>query len=126
VNAQADLDFTLDRGRVDIINQKKEGPARVLCRFRGEVWELTLAAPGTRVSVEVYGRWARGAPFKLDPGPADVPLADLILLVLKGEADVKVGGARHALTVPPGPALLSWGSETGLSPSPQRLDQLPD
>jgi hypothetical protein len=126
LNDHADLDFTLDRGRVDVINQKKEGPARVLCRFRGEVWDLTLAGPGTRVSVEVYGRWPRGAAFKKDPGPADVPLADLILLVLKGEAEVKVGGARHALQAPPGPAMLDWGSQTGLSPSPQRLDKLPD
>jgi hypothetical protein len=126
VNPKADLDFTLDRGRVEVANEKKDGAARVLFRVRGEVWELTLAEPGTLVGIEVYGRWAHGTPFKKEPGPKDVPLTDMVLIVLKGQAELKHTDCRHLLKGPPGPALVDWGSEVGQCPSPQRLDKVPD
>src|SRR5437667_8203552 len=77
---KADLDFILDRGRVDLTNTKKEGAARAIIRVRNDVFELTLSEPGTQVALEVYGRWAPGTKFKKTPGPKDVPTAELVVL----------------------------------------------
>ena len=49
-----DLDFVLDRGRVDVINAKPQGPATVRFQVRQDTWDLTLARPGDRVALELY------------------------------------------------------------------------
>jgi hypothetical protein len=121
-----DLDFTLDRGRVDVTNIKKKGSARVRIRFHDQKWEATLAEPGARIALELYGRWAKGERFQLEPGPKDVPVADLLFLVRKGDVTVKHGGCQHAMSAPPGPALLHWGNSDGADESPTKLDKLPD
>jgi hypothetical protein len=120
-----DLDFTLDRGRVDVINQKKEGPARVRVRAWGNTWEATLAAPGASLSMELLGRWRPGSRFTTKPGPRDVPSADLLFLVLAGEVDLKHGVNHFLMTAPPGPALIGWNNFVGMDATPQRLEKLP-
>ena len=45
---------------IDLVNQKKEGAAKVCVRFAKYHWDLTLARPGTRVALEIYGRWPAG------------------------------------------------------------------
>jgi hypothetical protein len=120
-----DLDFTLDRGRVDVTNTKKEGAARVRVRFHDQKWEATLAEPGTRIALELYGRWPKGARFQVKPGPKDVPSADLVFLVCKGKVELKHGDCYHALSAPPGPALIHWGSGEDSDESPQKLDKVP-
>jgi hypothetical protein len=45
-----DLDLTLERGRVRLINLKTEGPARVCLRVRKIDINLTLAEPGSVAS----------------------------------------------------------------------------
>jgi hypothetical protein len=128
-NPEVDLDFTLDRGRVDVTNTKASGPATVLVRFWDQQWRVTLDSPGTRVGLELCGRWPAGARFR----PAEAkevnppsPHASLALLVLKGSALVKIGAVSVALTAPPGPALLEWDSLAGPRPQPQKLDKLPE
>jgi hypothetical protein len=121
-----DLDFTLDRGRVDVTNLKKEGAARVRIRFHDQQWEATLTEPGTRIALELYGRWAKGVPFRKESGPKDVPAASLLLLVRKGQVDMKHGDCSHLLSAPPGPALLHWDNRSKLEEPPQKLDQLPE
>lgn len=50
-----DLDFTLDRGRVLIVNRKKaEGPVHVRLRFLREAWELELPDAKSEVVVELW------------------------------------------------------------------------
>lgn len=120
-----DLDFTLDRGRVDLLNIKKEGSARVRIRFHDQKWEATLAEPGARLALELYGRWPKGTHFTLEPGPNDVPAAELLLLVLQGHVEVKHGSAQHAMSAPPGPALLHWNNSGQTEETPEKLDQLP-
>lgn len=120
-----DLDFTLDRGRVDVRNVKKSGAARVRIRFHDQKWEATLNEPGTRIALELYGRWPKGVPFKVEPGPKDVPAADLVFLVLQGHVDLIHGDAQHAMSAPPGPAILHWDNGGQANEIPEQLDELP-
>ena len=46
-NPKADLDFTLDRGRVSVENLKKSGAALVRLHVYNETWDLTLSEPGS-------------------------------------------------------------------------------
>lgn len=121
----ADLDLTLDRGRVDLTNTKTDGAAVVKVRFWEATWTVTLDTPGTRVAVELCGRWPAGSRFKPDDKDAE-PVASLVLLVLKGSAAADVGGVTLGLREPPGPAQVEWDSETGARPQPLKLEKLPD
>ncbi|HUR53950.1 MAG TPA: hypothetical protein VMZ71_07455 [Gemmataceae bacterium] len=126
---EADLDFTLDRGRVDITNKKAAGAAVVVVRFWDQTWRVSLDTPGTRVALELCGRWPSGTRFKIpeakEAKPTAAPNASLILLVLSGEARADVGGVTLGLKAPPGPAMLEWDSVSGARPQPQKLDALP-
>jgi hypothetical protein len=124
--AKADFDFTLGRGRVTVINRKAKGPAVVRVRFRKEVWELTLTDSGAAAGLELYGRWPKGVYFKKDANPPDEPTAELVLIALKGSADLKYGNKQIALAAPPGPAFFHWDSVRGPDAGPQRLEKLPD
>ncbi|MDB5313615.1 MAG: hypothetical protein JWO38_7817 [Gemmataceae bacterium] len=126
---EADLDITLDRGRVDLSNTKTEGAATVRVRFWDQSWRITLDAPGARVALELCGRWPPGSRFK----PAEKgtekppsPAASLVMLVLKGSVAVDLGGLTLGLKTPPGPALMEWDSLTGTRPQPQKLEKLPE
>ncbi len=120
-----DLDFTLDRGRADIINRKEKGMAKVRVHVRDKSVDLTLEEPGTRIALELYGRWPKGVPFHLHPKPDQVPVADLAVLVIKGDVVLDHAGSSFRMTAPPGPALMFWNSATGSDRTPQRLDELP-
>jgi len=121
-----DLDFTLNRGRVDVSNRKKEGAARVRIRFHDHEWEATLTEPGTRIALQLYGRWAKGVPFRKNPGPKDVPAADLLLVVRKGQIELKHGSRFCLMSAPPGPALLHWDNHGEAIGALQKLEKLPD
>jgi hypothetical protein len=125
----ADLDVTLDRGRLDLTNTKPAGAATAKVRFWDQTWTVTLDAPGTRVAFELCARWPAGSRFKAaEPGaaPKTAPVASLVFLVLKGEPTLNVGGVTVGLGAPPGPALVEWDSVEGTRTRPQRLDKLPD
>jgi hypothetical protein len=124
-NPKVDLDVTLDRGRMDLVNQKEKGAAHVLVHVRKDTFDLTLSQPGTRVALELYGRWPRGVPFTKKPDPTHVPTASLLILALDGEAILKHEHHEHALKAPPGPALVEWDSVTGMDETPHRLEKLP-
>ncbi len=120
-----DLEFTLDRGRVEIDNRKESGSAQVRMHVRDDAWDLVLTKPGASVGVELYGRWPRGVPFKNEPDPKHVPTANMVLVVLKGEVVLKHKHHEHTLTAPPGPAMIEWDSVAGLDETPEHLDKLP-
>lgn len=126
-----DFDFVLDRGRVDLTNNKASGAATVRLRFWDQEWKVDLEEPNTRVTVELCGRWPSGSRFKLaepgiDPSKHPAPMASLVLLVLKGTASVNIGGVTLALKSPPGPAELRWNSVTGARPQTLKLEKLPE
>jgi hypothetical protein len=120
-----DLDLTMDRGRVVLVNTKEEGLARARLRVRDWTGEVVLSGPGASAAVEVYGRWPAGVPFRKEPRPGEAPVLAWFVLALKG--DVVVKGPRHELTLkaPPGPALLEGDALGEGEPSPQFLDKLP-
>src|SRR6266567_4380184 len=60
----ADLDVTLDRGRIDVTTRREQGPSHVRLRFHHETWDVNLAEPGTRVAFEIFSRWAPGTRFE--------------------------------------------------------------
>jgi hypothetical protein len=124
-NAKVDFEFTLDRGRVDLINTKQKGEATVRVHVRDAIWDLALETPGTRVALETFGRWPRGARFSKTPMPKDAPTTELAFLVLKGDATLKCKDVHFALKAPPGPALIQWDSVTGMDETPTKLDKLP-
>jgi hypothetical protein len=126
-----DLDFLLDRGRVDLTNTKSAGSASVRLHFWDQTWTIVLDDPETRVAVELCGRWPSGSRFKLseavsEPATPAKPVASLVLLVLKGSAAVNIGTFTLALQAPPGPAEIRWNSITGTRAQPLKLQRLPN
>src|SRR5262249_27974147 len=115
----------LDRGRMDLVNRKDKGAARVRVHARKDTFDLTLAEPGARVALELYGRWPRGASFSTNPDPKHVPTATLLILALSGDVTLEHEHHQHALKAPPGPALVEWDSVTGMDEAPRRLEKLP-
>jgi hypothetical protein len=124
--SKADLELTLDRGRIDLVNKREKGAAHVVLHLRKERWDLTLEEPGSKVSLETYGRWAPGVKFTPKPSPNDAPTSSLIVLVLKGEVVLDHGQYVHRLKAPPGPAMIEWDSVNGQDPAPHHLKALPD
>jgi hypothetical protein len=119
-NPDADLDLTLDRGRVIVTKTKAEGPAKVLLRFHDVTWQLTLLEPGTTVAATL-GSLPKAA-FTKKPDPQDVPYALLLLKVLKGQANLK-GGPVQYLAREKGPGYF-WDN-LGNTQQPQEQYQLP-
>jgi hypothetical protein len=118
-DADRDVDFTLDRGRVVLANLR-QGAARVRLRFPNEIWDLTLESQA-QLSVELWSRYPRDVPFSPVPG-GEGPMYMLYLLVLKGEAAVRFDFRTTALQAP---ARLSW---TNIGPGvegPQPLAEPP-
>ncbi|MBL8797376.1 MAG: hypothetical protein JNM56_25970 [Planctomycetia bacterium] len=125
--AEADLDFTLLRGRVDLVHQQAKGEAKVRVRGRDGSAELRLLEPGTRVALVLAGRWPAGVPFRKDAKPeTHRPALAFVLLVLQGKVEVKTPRHQFALQAPPGPALLEGDEVDETDPAPRRLDKLPD
>ena len=125
-----DFAFTFDRGRVDVTNQKARGAVVEAVRFADQKWTLKLEEPGARVALEFCGRWPAGSRFRpLDPkAPAKpaVPVASLVLVVLRGSVQVTSGDTTLGMTAPPGPAVLTWDSVEGALAQPQKLTALPE
>ena len=121
-----DMDLTLDRGRIDLTNIRKQGKARVRVRFHDQQWLLDLNEPGTRVALELAGRIAPGACFEQRPERPEPPIAQMSLLVLKGDADLHTADTTWALQQPPGPSLIVWSNHDALPLRPFKLAKLPD
>jgi hypothetical protein len=125
-----DFAFTLDRGRVDVTNQKTSGAVVVAVRFANQKWTIKLEEPGARVALEFSGRWPAGSQFKVvdpkSPAPRPVPVLSLVFLVLKGSIQVTSGNTTLGMSAPPGPALLDWDSVAGAIAQPKKLTELPE
>jgi len=100
-----DLDLTLERGRIFLANAKDKGPASVRVRFGKEVWDLTLAEPGSEAAVDVY----KVTPANLD-WKRDEPLAVANLYLVQGKGGLRVDYQSFPSLSSPGPSLFSWNS----------------
>jgi hypothetical protein len=121
---EVDLDFTLQRGRVMVTNLRDAQPARIQVRFYRLTWGLDLEGNG-EVALELYSRWPAGTPFRTRGEVEEAPAAAVVLVVLRGDASLKVGDQQFSLRAPPGPAYYHWDSERGADSGPKRRDQLP-
>lgn len=121
-----DLEFTLDRGRVDILNTKTKGAAKVRVHVQKDTFDLTLSEPETRVALELYGRWLGGVPFKKEPDASYAPHMDMILLVMNGNVDFRAAGEQFRISAPPGPAMIQWDNVHGWDKSPTSQQSLPE
>ena len=54
-----------------------------------------------------------------------MPLANLVVLVLHGAAEVKHGDKAFEMTQPPGPAVIQWDNKGGFDPGPTKLTEEP-
>lgn len=125
---EADFAFTVDRGQVHVLNEKKEGPAQVrLATLKGFV-DITLKEPGTHLILEKYGRYPAGTRFRADkPSPTPTsPLFARILAVTKGAVSIAHDGKSIELAAPPGPALVEVDDLLGSKPEVVTLEKLPD
>jgi hypothetical protein len=120
-----DLDLTLDRGRLRLVNTKERGAAKVRLRVRDWAGEVVLTGPGASAALELYGRWPGGVPFRKEPRPGEAPVLAWFVLALKGEVVLKGPQHEFRLKAPPGPALLEGDTLDDAEPTPQFLDKLP-
>ena len=125
VPTDADLDVRLDRGRIDMVNTKEKGAARVRLRIRDLSGEIILKEPGSRLTVEIYGRWLRGVPFTKELKPGDGPAMAVVFLAVKGEVELKGKVRDWSLKAPPGPALLQADGLDAIDQKPVYLEALP-
>ncbi|MBA2225048.1 hypothetical protein [Thermogemmata fonticola] len=125
---EVDLDVTLESGRLVVGNTAAEGAATCRLRFWNQTWTIALETPETRLLLDLSSRWPAGTRFqprKMNRPGSATPVATALLVVLKGQATVDVGGVALALTAPPGPAELRWDSLHDPPRVARKLEQLP-
>lgn len=123
----ADLDLTLERGRIDVTSLKAK--TKVIIRFKNRVWTLTPEKAGTRFALEIYGRFPEGTRFNTRPNPEEPPVGPVttvMMVVIKGEVQRACDRCTVAMAAPPGPAEFSWDSIYGDDASPKKLEKEPD
>jgi hypothetical protein len=116
-----DVDFTLHRGRVVLVNIKQAGPLRVKVRFQDEIWQLTLRDTDTIVGLERLGGYRPGVPFSRKPG-GEPPITTVGMYGLEGVTDVKIRYAKFELGAP---TFYVWQSTGAVQRGPQKQQALP-
>jgi hypothetical protein len=119
-----DLDFTLDRGRVDVSNIARMGEAKIKVHIQKQVWELTLGEKA-KVAFELFGRWPAGIPFSKAPKPDEAPTIDVVMVVKEGDVSLKADGKEYAMTAPPGAAYFHWDSVPPSDEGTRIIKELP-
>ncbi len=119
-NDKVDLDVTLERGIIVLINKKK-GPAHADLRIRGKTLKVALLEPETKLGIDLYSRHAPG----LAALKADNPTVFVFMLNVQGSSQITYGDHALTLKAPPGPAMLRWDSALH-EPDLQHLDKLPE
>ena len=107
-----DADLTLDRGRIYLSNHKGKDPARVRLRFAGEVWDLTLLDPDTKVGVALIQTYLPDINYLDEP-----PYRTLDLVILSGRAGVKIDSLDYADL--PTRAQIRWDNKHRGATSPR-------
>lgn len=119
------LDFTLDRGRVEVAALRRDRGTKVRVHFRDRIWDMTLK-PGAKFQMEIFGRWKPGAKFDPDAKAGEGPVSTLLLLVTEGEVLRRCDQLQLALKAPPGAAACSWDSIDGEEGRARHVEKLPE
>jgi pSer/pThr/pTyr-binding forkhead associated (FHA) protein len=109
--AGVDADVILDRGRIEIGNQKPKGACVVRVNFLREHWDVTLKGPDSRVVAELITRLAGT--------PDDVRLLGLFS---QGDVAVKTRTKEYNFAMP---ARLAWLSSSPDEIFEERLREVP-
>ena len=124
--ADVDWDITLERGRIDLVNQSPDKrPVRIRLRVRDKSGEIVLKEPGARLAIEIYGRWLAGQRFSKTPKPEEKPALAILFLALHGDVELKGKKGELTLKAPPGPALLQADSLEDIDPQAEYLEKVP-
>lgn len=121
-----DLEIQPLRGRVDLINSKKEGAATIKVHMFGETALVKLKTPETRFTLEMYGRWAAGDGFHRKADKDHIPTISVVLVVIKGEIEISHAEVTTRLSAPPGPAKIEFNNHTVGYIKPEYLEKLPE
>jgi hypothetical protein len=116
-----DADFTLERGRVHVANEKPNGPARVRVRFHREAWDLELTNPQSQVVMDFWGFCPRDVGFSEEPSRQGPVL--MLDLYVQGQATLRIGERTIAL---PNLAKVSWSNIRQEVTKPEVLPKPPE
>lgn len=132
-----DLDMTLIRGRIALLNTRTDRPVRVRLRFenpthpegKAEHFDLTVHEKNSEVVIDRWTFFPFTERFYKDPKHANRvgPAAMLAVAVTNGEAYFSYTDSTYRLEAPgkSGPTLVLWDSFKGMS-GPHNLEKLPD
>ena len=112
------LNFTLDRGRVVLVNRKTPpGPTKVRLHFLQQVWDLEIADPQGEVGLELWT-----VPAEASAGADRPPGATGFGLFTKGRVNVRTPQGDRSLT---DRSRLAWVSDQPAELYPAQLKELP-
>jgi hypothetical protein len=118
-------DLTFDRGRVLIVNERIEGPARVRLRYHGEVWDIELQENAEVIADGLFSL-EPGTRFVPGEGSTNPPLRQLFVGVTKGKATVMIDNRDPIeLQAPPGQAVVGWDNKGRLKSPVKIAEPLP-
>ncbi len=124
-NPDFDLDLTLNRGRIYLVNGKDRdrGAATVRLRFwKGEVWDITLEEPDSTVGVELWSIYPPSMKYQEN---REEPIVQAFLYVTRGKAALKAGYQTFGgLSAPPGRTMFAWVNKTKGLQGPIAQDSL--
>jgi len=119
-----DLAVTFDRGRIELVNTRDKGAATVKVQFLDQTWTIRLLEPGTRMTLEMYGRHLSGSVYR--PKLDTAPIVSVLALMIDKTAEINTGSEQVEMSEAPGYALMEWNNESNAVDGPTRLMSLPD
>lgn len=129
-----DVDLTLKRGRIVLANLHEDRAALVRVRFSNptnpatkEYMDIKLLQKGAEVLIDRFSRFSINEKFYADPKNPNRagPVADMGVVVMNGDIELKFGDVTFGMQAPPGRAMLMWNSQSGLG-GVNTFDKLPD
>ena len=123
-----DFEFTIEPGRIDLENKKASGSAKVrVISPAGNSHDIELVNPGSRCTIESYGRFMPGTRFdpNATPETAARPIGRGALVVIKGEVNFSDHDSFLRMHEAPGRAMLTIDGSLGHEPVPTYLEKAP-
>jgi hypothetical protein len=116
-SSEFDAELTLERGRIYLTNNKKQGELRVRVRFLEEIWDVTLKDPQSVVAVERCGSHPADVLFDKE-GKGEGPMFFVNLYPMKGASELLINHYRGISL--PAQTVFRWNSRQGAPEGPQK------